>query len=225
MEPRSKLEETWKQIPPPTDDVEGYYLHCLLMCEEVYADTLEHYRALTPDDVDVDHFFREYVWCVYASGFSTRILTEKFPALMSAYRDLMPVSLDEQFEQRWERVKTIIGNRGKHDAVHAFMLNLVAYAVEHGTSYWDKFKEDFFNVDALQSLPFIGEVNRFHLARNIGIDCVKPDRHLMRLAQHFGFDSPQAMCELLAGLHDERVGVVDLVLFYGASLWGTNTGL
>lgn len=225
MEPRSKLEDAWKELHPPTDDIEGYYLHCLLMCEEVYADMLEHFRALTPDDVDIDHFFREYVWCVYASGFSTRILTDKFPALMECYQDLMFVALDSQFEEKWERVKDIIGNRAKHDAIHAFMQSLLAYAVEHGDSYWEKFKEDYFDVKRLTNLPFIGEVNCYHLARNIGIDCVKPDRHLVRLAQHFGFDSPEAMCELLAGLHDERVGVVDLILFYGASLWGTNTGL
>lgn len=221
MEPRTSKEDTWKDLLPPMDDVEGYFLHCLFMCEDCYEGALRHFRTLRQEDVTLDHFFQEYVWCVYASGFSTRILTEKFPALLKCYQDLMFVSLESQLEERWERVKGIIGHQGKHDAIHIFLQGLLAYAVEYGDSYWEKFKEDHFTIESLQNLPFIGEVNCYHLARNIGIDCVKPDRHLVRLAKHFQFGTPEMLCEFLAGLYDERVGVVDLILFYGASLWGT----
>lgn len=216
------LEESWKTLLPPLDNIEGYFLHCLLMCEECYVNELNHYRTLTPDDVTPDHFFSEYVWVVFASGFNTQILTDKFPALIGCYKDIIFHSIDKQFEERWERVKDIIANRAKHNAVRCLVGKIEAYMDAYGVAYWDEFKRVHFTVDALQKLPFIGEVNSNHLARNIGLDCVKPDRHLVRLASHFGFDSPDAMCSLLSGLHEERVGVVDFVLFSGARLWGTN---
>jgi len=38
----------------------------------------------------------------------------------------------------------------------------------------------------LQQLPFIGPVTAFHLAKNLGIEAVKPDRHLCRLSKLLG---------------------------------------
>ena len=41
----------------------------------------------------------------------------------------------------------------------------------------------------------MGPVMRYHLARNIGLDAVKPDRHLVRLTKHFCFKDAYTMCE------------------------------
>jgi hypothetical protein len=72
-----------------------------------------------------------------------------------------------------------------------------------------------------REIPFIGPVTVWHLARNIGVDCAKPDRHLARLTQLFGFDDASALCEAVANAVRERVGVVDIVLWRHAE---TNCG-
>ncbi|MDP2797892.1 MAG: hypothetical protein Q8N94_10340 [Methanoregula sp.] len=74
-------------------------------------------------------------------------------------------------------------------------------------------------IEYLQTLPYIGKITKYHLARNIGIDCVKPDRHLVRLAENFGFDTPNQMCvEIQKTFSDERLGTIDVVLWRYSNL-------
>ena len=73
------------------------------------------------------------------------------------------------------------------------------------------------SVDWLASLPWIGQITKWHLARNLGVDCCKPDRHLMRLGEAFGM-SPTCLCEQLATLSGDRIGTVDVVLWRAANL-------
>jgi hypothetical protein len=79
-------------------------------------------------------------------------------------------------------------------------------------------------VSYLQTLPLIGKTTKWHLAQNIGIDCVKPDRHLIRLSERFGFKTPLEMCEQIkADIGDaEKVSVIDLILWRYCNLFGSN---
>lgn len=65
--------------------------------------------------------------------------------------------------------------------------------------------------------PSIGEIVRWHLAKNWGVDCAKPDRHLERIASHYG-TTTQKLCEALAAETGDRVATVDLVLWRAANL-------
>jgi hypothetical protein len=73
----------------------------------------------------------------------------------------------------------------------------------------------------LETLPWIGSITKYHLARNLGLDFVKPDRHLVRLAAAYGYADPAAMCQEIANETGERVGVVDVVLWRYSNLTGT----
>jgi hypothetical protein len=65
---------------------------------------------------------------------------------------------------------------------------------------------------ALEALPWIGDITKFHLAKNFGIDVAKPDVHLQRLADRAGC-TVQAMCEAIAAATGLRVASVDTVLW------------
>lgn len=67
----------------------------------------------------------------------------------------------------------------------------------------------------LESLPHIGPITKFHLARNLGLDFCKPDRHLVRIA---GEETPKVMCQRLADATGDRIGVVDCVIWRAANL-------
>jgi hypothetical protein len=64
----------------------------------------------------------------------------------------------------------------------------------------------------LESLPWIGGITKYHLAKNFGMDVAKPDVHLQRLADRESC-SVQALCERLAGETGLSVNAVDTVLW------------
>jgi hypothetical protein len=72
-------------------------------------------------------------------------------------------------------------------------------------------------VEYLASLPWIGGITKYHLAKNLGHDCCKPDRHLERIAARID-TTPADMCARLAAATGDRVAVVDTVLWRAANL-------
>lgn len=62
------------------------------------------------------------------------------------------------------------------------------------------------------SLPFIGGITKYHLAKNFGAQVAKPDVHLQRLADREGVTAQQ-LCERLAGETGYRVATVDTILW------------
>lgn len=68
----------------------------------------------------------------------------------------------------------------------------------------------------LGRLPYIGEITRYHLAKNFGVDVAKPDRHLVRIAAHFG-ETTHSLCARLARESGDRINTVDVVLWRAAA--------
>ncbi|WP_294338929.1 hypothetical protein [uncultured Sphingomonas sp.] len=62
------------------------------------------------------------------------------------------------------------------------------------------------------TLPFIGNVTKHHLAKNLGLDTIKPDVHLMRLANAEKV-SPMALCARLAYQTGYRQSTIDSILW------------
>ena len=70
----------------------------------------------------------------------------------------------------------------------------------------------------LKTFDFIGDTTCYHLAKNIGLNFAKPDRHLLRISKIIGFDSPHALCKLISDYVADKIQVVDLVLWRYATL-------
>lgn len=64
----------------------------------------------------------------------------------------------------------------------------------------------------LESLPWIGGITKYHLAKNFGVDVAKPDVHLQRLADREACTA-QDLCERLAAETGWRVATVDTLLW------------
>jgi len=69
----------------------------------------------------------------------------------------------------------------------------------------------------LQTLPWIGPITKYHLAKNLGMDVCKPDRHLMRIATKHQL-TPEDLCSILARETGNRIGTVDYVIWRAANL-------
>ena len=67
-------------------------------------------------------------------------------------------------------------------------------------------------IDALEALPWIGEVTALHLAKNLGANVAKPDVHMERLARAEN-TTTAALCERLAQESGYRVATIDTILW------------
>lgn len=121
------------------------------------------------DQMDSEDFFREYVFVVCNSGMKNQVATKIF-------RNYFKIGIDA------------INHPGKKKAIKKAEL-------EYSTWFMilkDR-KTDKERLELLEKTPFIGKVTKYHLARNLGIDCAKPDRHLKRIAEHFGYTAEKIL--------------------------------
>ena len=70
----------------------------------------------------------------------------------------------------------------------------------------------------LEGFDFIGPTTCYHLAKNIGLDVVKPDRHLVRIAKASNFHSPNSLCEAISNVTGDKVSVIDIILWRFATI-------
>jgi thermostable 8-oxoguanine DNA glycosylase len=148
------------------------------------------------DNCTKELFFSEYVWCVLNAGMKEQVARK-------IYNKFMGVGNTDT-----------IGHLGKRSAIKRGI-------VEH-PQWFRELQGVQDKIEYLETLPWIGKITKFHLARNIGIDCVKPDRHLVRLANQMGFNSPLELClEIQKSYPLERLGTIDVVLWRDCNLRGS----
>ncbi|TCU34078.1 hypothetical protein [Rhizobium azibense] len=101
-------------------------------------------------------------------------------------------------------VREVFGHPGKAAAIETIWLNRADLFARYFTAA-DK-------VEFCASLPWIGGITKFHLAKNFGADVAKPDVHLQRLAEREGVTA-QLLCERLAEATGYRAATVDVLLW------------
>ena len=143
-----------------------------------------------------DDFFYEYVYVVMASGFRAKIAARLTPQLVAAADD--PQKLRSLFhnERKIQSIEKIYARRKE----------------------WKKLRAELTDVDSLTNLPYIGEITKYHLARNIGLlSCAKPDVHLCRWCEQItGKGSEEDVIRLvdsIAKRTGEKNGTVDFSLW------------
>ena len=119
--------------------------------------------------------------------------------------------------QIWNRVRpvvesgssasTVFGHKGKSAAID--------YVWQNRDELLKKYLAAEDKIEYLQSLPWIGVITKWHLAKNFGHDCAKPDRHLVRIA---GEEGVHKLCFRLSEASGDRIATVDLVLWRAANL-------
>lgn len=163
-----------------------------------------NFEAFTETDL-----LREAAWVILCSGFRESVVHRLFDHISLCFCD-------------WESAREIVRvapacrlaaagafrNTAKIDAI----INVAIRVNEVG---FEAIKESIIRnpICVLQQLPYIGPVTVWHLAKNLGLDVAKPDRHLARLSAHIGFDSAHELCRAVAHSIGETTRIVDLVLW------------
>lgn len=173
-----------------TEAFSRFYADAFAYSKTHFPEQIEWARNVRFEDMTPDRFFSEYVWTVLCSGFK--------------------VSIAEKMIRK-------IFSDGFHPEVvkHRLKRKAIEQGFREFPHWFVRLKElpNERRIEYLDSLPHIGPITRYHLARNIGLDFAKPDVHLVRLAKRFGFIDVETMCRLIHERTKERIGVVDLVLW------------
>lgn len=166
------------------------------------------------DRVNESEFLRECGWTVLSSGFRESVVRRCFGAISEAFLHWHSAEVIRANRESCRR--TALGafrNERKIDAI----LNIACFVADCGfESILRRIRQE--DVRFLQTLPHIGPVTAFHLAKNLGLPVVKPDRHLRRIASAAGLGSPRELCELISEWLGEPIQVVDVVLWRYATL-------
>ena len=157
---------------------------------------------------------KEAAWVILSSGMRETIIRMKFPNISIAFLGFNNAVdiVDNSGKCRVEAMKSF-GHSGKIDAI----INVATRIAVDG---FDKIKSSISRdgVEYLQSFDFIGPTTSYHLAKNLGLNVSKPDRHLCRVAEVCGFDSVAALCEKISNITGDSVAVVDLVIWRFATI-------
>jgi len=174
-----------------------------------YAEEIDWEADMQFERVDEHFFLMQVAWVILCSGFRAETVKARWQQISEAFLGFY-VALDIVECSRWcfEEAIKVFGHRDKINAIievaehvnEVGIDSIKANILENGPTWLTRYR-------------FIGKITCYHLARNLGLDCVKPDRHLVRITEAWGYDEPLTMCKAIAAVTGDRLGVVDLVLW------------
>jgi hypothetical protein len=159
-------------------------------------------------------FLKEAGWVVLSSGMRTSTIAALFPRFSEAF--LHWSSANEIVKSKDECKRRALAAFGHHGKINAIIF-IAEFVQELG---FPKFKGELSEspVPFLQQFPFLGPATSLHLAKNLGVNVSKPDRHLVRIATAFGCSCSGDVCDTLSYLTGDKTSVVDVVLWRYATL-------
>jgi hypothetical protein len=189
--------------------IDHYQVAKSWISSSVYLQEVRWQESRSLENLSEPEFLREYAWVVLNSGFRESVVRRCFDFISLCFCD-------------WESAEAIACRRSVCvEAAFPIFKNrrkLEAIASTAAMIYREGFERLTYGLQtnpttALRSLPYIGEVTSWHLAKNLGADVAKPDRHMVRLAERFGYKDTLTMCKDISMIVGDRISVADLVLW------------
>ncbi|MBN9376211.1 MAG: hypothetical protein J0I40_12650, partial [Cellulomonas sp.] len=163
-------------------------------------------------------FVREAAWVVLAAGMSDFVVRRVFPRFASAMFEFRLPELTRYCDDARSAALSVFGHVGKVDAILQIAQQVAALTDEDLRRRLVGDAEGF-----LRGLPYVGPVTWRHLAKNVGVQISKPDRHMVRLSHSLGWDDCEGPCREIAEFIGDPVAVVDVVGF-AASAFAAGVG-
>ena len=179
-----------------------------------FASEIDWQASLNFNHLEEAAFLREAAWVVLSSGFRETVIRRKFNEISTAFKEFRCAReiVTNKRICRKDALK-VFKNEKKIDAIVeiATRVHRLGFAVvkQHIASY---------GVSFLRTFPFLGPVTALHLAKNIGLDVVKPDRHLVRAAKSAGVSSAEELCLRIREIVGDTLAVIDLVIWRYATV-------
>jgi len=194
--------------------VDFYLLAKNVVVSEGFADELKWQDQIQFSGVGESVFLREAAWVVLSSGMRESVVRSKFQSFSDAFYNWFSARRIRTNAHECRRsALRIFCHAGKIDSI----IEISCSVDKHGFDFI-KGKIQTEGVVFLQSLPYVGPATCYHLAKNLGLDVVKPDRHLLRISALLEYENPALLCRDIANSVGDRVSVVDLVIWRYATL-------
>jgi hypothetical protein len=191
-----------------------YFIAKDYVIQKGYSYEIDWQEQVNIQDLTAQSFLKEYSWVVLASGLSDKVVSRVFPKIKIILKNWIDLEyIATNCDELEKSLLNVFNNKLKIKAL--LDTSLIVYF-----KGFDKIKSEIQKkgITYLKSFSFIGETTCFHIAKNIGLAFAKPDRHLLRISNKIGFDSPHVLCELISEYVAEKISVVDLVLWRYATL-------
>jgi len=183
-------------------------------------------QTLTPLSVSPIDFMREYAWVVFNSGMKMKIIRRLWSGLERAFKHWDYKAIIQNASSAWDEAIAVFNNPRKVNAViyAAWLVEAQGWETVEATiksavimgKNNNLYPSKQFYV-FIQQLPWMGATNSRYLAKNLGFDLAKDDRHLRRIAQEYGYTpNPEGVQQLIEdiGIHvKERVSVIETILW------------
>jgi hypothetical protein len=154
------------------------------------VEDIEWAEGLRPPATAVG-FALEIIFVICNSGMKHTVAHGIYERVRAALASSKPVTAVFRHHAKAEAIEAIWRDRERLHAEFLAATDKVAFA---------------------RTLPWIGEITAYHVAKNFGADVAKPDIHLQRLADREGV-TPQELCERLAKTTGYRVATIDTLLW------------
>ena len=167
------------------------------ICREGYQDEIKWAENIKPlEEQTAGNFFLEYVWVVLNARMREQVARKIYERYI------------EDFNPR------VV----KHPKKQAAIIE----GMEHYETWFANLKAADDKLAYLDTLPFIGTVLAQHLARNMGVNTVKHDVHMVRVADAYGYSSPSELAlDIQSVFQKTRLGVIDLIIWRFCNLVGS----
>jgi len=203
------------------DIVSAYNLAKGIVLNAGYGTEIEWQASLDFDLITEADFLREHAWVALSAGMHERIIRRYFGIISPCFYDWQSARIIVEQESNCRNLAlSYFNNQRKIDGIIQTAHIIASFGF---ASYKEEIRCNPLQV--LQSLPFIGPVTRYHLAKNIGLPFAKPDRHLVRLASSVGYSDVQQFCKDISENTGDSISVVDIVLWRFANITNAYVGI
>jgi hypothetical protein len=159
-------------------------------------------------------FLQEAAWVILSAGMRERVIRSVFPYISSAFFDWTSASIITSNGHNC-RANALI--KFRHEKKIDAIIEIASHVAERSFDFvYDSIQHK--GIQYLSNFPFLGPATSCHLAKNLGIPIAKPDRHLIRIANVFGYTNVQDLCIRIAEYVGDEVAEIDLVLWRYATL-------
>ncbi len=179
-----------------------------------YEYEIEWQEDIKIQDINENAFLKEYVWVILSSGFKERVVRRIFKDISEIFNSWSEISyLNTIKDNCKDAALRVFNNKSKIDSI----CEMIDYIDKNG---FEELEYNIYksNVDFFYKFKYIGPITVIHLFKNLGISVVKPDRHLIKISNALGVNSPNDLCNLVAQFTGDDLKVIDLILWRWATI-------
>lgn len=160
-----------------------------------HQDDWEWSQSIEPPK-DSAAFACELIFVICNSGMKNTVARQIYERVLDAIADERPIREAFRHEGKARAMQMIWDGRRDLFAAYRITEDKVAF---------------------LRKIPWIGPITCYHAAKNFGVDCVKPDIHIQRLADFHG-ETPEAFCRRMQADSGDRLATVDVMLWRACAI-------